>query len=146
MVRRRAHNSDTATTNSSTAVAGQISGANFDDYDVMTSSTMSILSEAESDLDTSGGSGRSISAGLVNAPLSNTACQSNSFRSSPLPSQNHHTGKNNRKEEAWYGHILTIDDLVEVDPEKGKIISSLQELATKKHTVLAAHELSTEVS
>ena len=144
MVRRRAHNSDTATTNSSTAVAGQISG--FDDYDVMTSSTMSILSEAESDLDTSGGSGRSISAGLVNTPLSNTACQSNSFRSSPLPSQSHYTGKNNRKEEALYAHILTIDDLVEVDPEKGKIISSLQELATKKHTVLAAHELSTEVS
>jgi len=101
----------------------------------MTSSTMSILSEAESDLDTSGGSGRSIATGGVNPGKA----------TSPPPNYySHHYGKSNRKSEAWYTHILTIEDLVEVDPARGKFIFNLQELVTKKQTILAAHELSPE--
>ena len=132
MVRKRAHIKEqiVPSTHPSTSSA-------FDDYDVMTSSTMSILSEAESELDTSGGSCRSIAAG--GASLGKA--------SSPHPNyDNHHHGKTSRKNESWYSHILTIEDLVEVDPARGKFIYNLQELVTKKQTILAAHELSPEVS
>ena len=147
MVRKRAHNPDTVVmaSNSSVLPAGQISGSALDDYDVMTSSTMSIISEAESDLDTSGGSARSMSTSVVNSHTSNNAGQASSFRSSPLPSYGQNSGKNNRKSEAWYSHILTIEDLVEVDPPRGKFIFNLQELVTKKQAILSSHELSTEV-
>ena len=147
MVRKRAHNPDNVamTSNPSVLPAGQIGGSALDDYDVMTSSTMSIISEAESDLDTSGGSGRSMSTSVVNAHTINNAGQNSSFRSSPLPSYNQNCGKNNRKSEAWYSHILTIEDLVEVDPPRGKFIFNLQELVTKKQAILSSHELSTEV-
>jgi len=97
-----------------------------DDYDIMTSSTMSVLSEAESDLDTSGGSGKGIYQ----------------TRSSPSPGL--HDLRNDQKTEAWYAHILTVEDLVEVDPPRGKFLASLQELVTKKQAILASHELSTE--
>ena len=60
MVRKRAHQPETINTNTETCSSAQVGGPTFDDYDIMTSSTMSILSEAESDLDTSGGSGKGI--------------------------------------------------------------------------------------
>ena len=127
MVRKRAHQPETINTNTETCPAAQVGGPTFDDYDIMTSSTMSILSEAESDLDTSGGSGKGIYQ----------------TRSSPSPGL--HDLKNNQKTEAWYSHILTVEDLVEVDPPRGKFLASLQELVTKKQAILASHELSTEV-
>ena len=130
MVRKRAHQPESIvlTSNAGTLPTTQIGGPTLDDYDVMTSSTMSILSEAESDLDTSGGSGRGI----------------HQTRSSPSPGL--YDWKNNQKTEAWYSHILTIEDLVEVDPPRGKFLFSLQELVTKKQAILASHELSTEVT
>ena len=129
MVRKRAHQPEILNVNSNTELppATHIGGPTLDDYDVMTSSTMSILSEAESDLDTSGGSGKG----------------SHQPRSSPSPGLN--DWKNNQKNEAWYSHILSIEDLVEVDPPRGKFLLSLQELVTKKQAILASHELSTEV-
>jgi len=126
MVRKRAHQPETINTNTETCSAAQVGGPTFDDYDIMTSSTMSILSEAESDLDTSGGSGKGIYQ----------------TRSSPSPGL--HDLKNDQKTEAWYAHILTVEDLVEVDPPRGKFLASLQELVTKKQAILASHELSTE--
>ena len=129
MVRKRAHQPENLNNDctANSCPATQIGGPTLDDYDIMTSSTMSVLSEAESDLDTSGGSGKGIYQ----------------TRSSPSPGL--HDLRNDQKTEAWYAHILTVEDLVEVDPPRGKFLASLQELVTKKQAILASHELSTEV-
>ena len=147
MVRKRAHNPDpiAISSNSCAVSTGQIPVSALDDYDVMTSSTMSIISEAESDLDTSGGSGRNITTGVPNTQTSNNAASTSSFRSSPPPNYKQNCAKNNRRSEAWYSHILTIEDLIEVDAARGKFIFNLQELVTKKQAILSSHELSTEV-
>ena len=128
MVRKRAHQPASVNINSDNDALAptQVGGTTFDDYDVMTSSTMSILSEAESDLDTSGGSVRGQN------------------RLSPSPGMN--DWKNSQTTEAWYSHILSIDDLAEVDPPRGKFLLSLQELVTKKQAIQASHEFSTEVT
>ena len=146
MVRKRVHNPDQVVISATSCPPATKSlGTVLDDYDVMTSSTLSILSEAESDLDTSGGSGRSIVAGLATTPSGNNMSQTNCYRSSPPSSYNNQYGNNTNENQAWYSHILTIEDLVEVDPSRGQFIFSLQDLVTKKQAVLATHELSTEV-
>ena len=110
----------------------------------MTSSTLSVLSEAESDLDTSGGSGRSAVTAIPNTGNSGGSCQPNHYRSNTKSNQGQCHGYL-EESQAWYSHILTIDDLVEVDPARGQFLVSLQDLVTKKQAILAAHELSTEV-
>ena len=148
MVRKRANYPDHATmgTNSyAHPLVGQMGGtapAAADEYDIMTSSTLSVLSEAESDLDTSGGSGRSVTAG---AATTSNAGQNNLCISTPPPSFNPPCSKISHERDGWYSHILTIEDLVEVDPARGQFLLSLQDLVAKKQAVLAAHELSTEV-
>ena len=110
----------------------------------MTSSTLSVLSEAESDLDTSGGSGRSAVTSIPNTANAGASCQPNHYRSNTQSNQGQFHSYL-QESQAWYSHILTIDDLVEVDPARGQFLVSLQDLVTKKQAILAAHELSTEV-
>ena len=151
MVRKRAHIvADIAISSSSTSstpAPGQIAGAGGpEEYDVMTSSTVSVLSEAESDLDTSGGSGRSIvTSALPTTSNAGGSCQANLYRSNSQSNQGHHHRNYLDESPAWYSHILTIDDLVEMDPTRGQFLASLQDLVAKKQAILAAHELSTEV-
>ena len=132
MVRKRAHIEPVgAPASTPSSLVGGGGGVPAEDYDVMTSSTLSILSEAESDLDTSGGSGRSMIPGT-----------SSNF---PHATNDSQRGDQAGDEQAWYAHLLAIEDLAVVDPPRGRFLSSLQDLVTKKHAILAANELSPAV-
>ena len=134
MVRKRAHIIEPVGVPASTpSTLGGSGGVPTEDYDVMTSSTVSILSEAESDLDTSAGSGRSMIAG---------ASSNNYIQGS---TSDHQRGDQAVDDQAWYAHLLAIEDLAIVDPPRGRFLSTLQDLVTKKHAMLAAHELSPPV-
>ena len=47
-------------------------------------------------------------------------------------------------EAPWFAGILGIDDLVKTDPQRGQFLHKLQELATRKQTVLATFNESEE--
>jgi len=79
--------------------------------DPMTSSIMSTFSE-ESDLDTSGE--KSLTPHMI------TGSSSLSEEGSP-----------------WFASILSAEDLIEIDPMRGKFLLNLQELAAQKQNLLA---------
>jgi len=84
--------------------------------DIMTSSTLSVLSE-ESDPDTF----------LIEKASSET--------SSPLPQPS---------SSPWYTSLLTIDDLMVVDPNRAKFLVHLQEMIAEKQAILGDDDLSDE--
>jgi len=44
-------------------------------------------------------------------------------------------------DESWFADILTIDDLVEIDPNRGQFLVKLQELVNEKHNILNEEDL-----
>jgi len=84
--------------------------------DIMTSSTLSVLFE-ESDPDTF----------LIEKASSETSSPSPQPSSSP-----------------WYTSLLTIDDLMVVDPNRAKFLVHLQEMIAEKQAILGDDDLSDE--
>lgn len=44
-------------------------------------------------------------------------------------------------DESWFADILSIDDLLEIDPARGEFLIKLQELINEKQNLLSEEEL-----
>ena len=44
-------------------------------------------------------------------------------------------------DESWFADILSIDDLIEIDPNRGEFLAKLQELVNEKQNILNDEDL-----